>query len=201
MRMYFKEKTHNKKRGRESFQKYKGIISLVSKVIFVFPIKIRNALLVHLRNYNGKVGFVLRYAVLKTLAQSVGDNVSIHTGVFLFNVDKLCVGNNVSIHPMTYIEAYGGVDIGDDVSIAEGTTIMSVSHVFDDLNIPIKDQGVTPKKIIIQENVWIGAKATILGGNTIRSGSIIGTNGVITHDTEENGIYVGCPARLLRRRP
>ena len=77
---------------------------------------------------------------------------------------------------------------------------MATSHNFDDVNIPIKDQGVTISPVVIEDNVWIGAKATILAGVTIKSGCVIGANSVVTHDTEENGIYVGAPARKIKSR-
>ena len=52
---------------------------------------------------------------------------------------------------MTYIEAYGGVEIGNDVSIAHNTTIMSVTHNYEDVNSPIKEQGITGLPIRIED--------------------------------------------------
>ena len=187
-------------RGREKFEKYKTIINIFSKIIKIFPKKIRLKLLYHFRKTQGNKGIAIRYILIKNLAKSCGDNVSIHPDVYIFHPEKLEIANNVSIHPMTYIEAYGGVTIGNDVSIAEGVTIMSVTHLFDDINVPIKNQGIKEQKIVIENNVWIGAKATILGNNIVHSGSIVGANAVVTKNVEPNNIVAGIPATKIRER-
>jgi acetyltransferase-like isoleucine patch superfamily enzyme len=156
------------------------------------------------RDSRGKIGLVKRYAIIKALAINCGDNVAVYTGAYIMNPQTMEFGNNVSIHPMCYLESGSkgevGIKIGNDVSIAHGATIMATSHNFNDVDIPIKDQGVTVSSVVIEDNVWIGAKATILSGVTVKSGCIIGANSVVTHDTEENGVYVGAPARKIKSR-
>lgn len=187
-------------RGREKFKKYKNIILFISKVYSIFPKKIQMKLFTHYRNSAGTYGLVIRYALLKNLAKHVGDNVSIDSNVYLFNVQNLTIGNNVSIHSMSYIEAYGGIVIGNDVSIAHGTTIMSVNHGFSRVDRPIKDQEVIPLPIKICDDVWIGAKAIILGNTQINTGAIIGAGAVVTKDIRENSIAVGVPAKIIKVR-
>ena len=53
---------------------------------------------------------------------------------------------------------------------------------------------------IIKDDVWIGSNSIILGGITLEQGTVIGAGAVITKNTEPYGIYVGNPARLLRKR-
>jgi maltose O-acetyltransferase len=48
--------------------------------------------------------------------------------------------------------------------------------------------------------VWIGAKAIILSGNNIGSGSVIGAGAIVTHDIQENTVNVGAPARVIKER-
>ena len=187
-------------RGRVSFHRYKSILIFMSYIFSIFPYTIRIKLLEHYRMKKGKEGLAVRYALLKTLCRKCGDNVSIDTGVFLFNVKDFSVGNNVSINPMCYLDAYGGIDIGNDVSIAHGVTIMSTTHNYSNLDIPIKEQGVNAKHVIIEDNVWIGAKATILLGVHIGTGSIIGANAVVTKDVMKNEIVAGVPAKLIKKR-
>ena len=57
-----------------------------------------------------------------------------------------------------------------------------------------------PKPIMICDDVWIGARAIIMGGCTIGKGSIIAAGSVITHDVEEYSIVGGNPAKLIRKR-
>ena len=187
-------------RGRDKFSKVKPILNILSKFYSIFPMKIRKKLFEHYRTVKGLKGIGIRYALLKTIAKKCGDNVSIHPDCYLFSPEKLEIGNNVSIHPMCYIEAAGGITIGNDVSIAHAVTIMTSSHNFNQKDIPIKDQQCSIEKTIIGDNVWIGAKATILCGCNIGSGSVIGATSVVTKSTQENTVNVGVPARRIKER-
>lgn len=187
-------------RGREKFAKFKPLINALTKVYSVFPKSIRLKMMANLRKKPGNIALVKRYALLKTLAKSVGDNVSIFPDVYLQNVQELEIGNNVSFQPMVYIEAYGGVKIGDDVSFAEGASMFSVNHGFSDLGTPIKDQPLIALPIRIESNVWIGAKATILGGVTVASGTIVAAGAVVNKDTEQNSTVAGVPAKVIKIR-
>lgn len=187
-------------RGRDTFQKFKPFILSLAMVFKMFPQSVRAKMLVRFRKTTGNKGLVIRYALLKTLAKSCGDNVSIHPDVYLFSVSQLSLGDNISIHPMCYIDASGEIDIGSDVSIAHGTTVLSTSHTFETMNVPIKDQPVEKKKTVIENNVWIGAKATVLCGNRIHSGSIVAAGAVVTHNVPANAIVAGVPARKIKER-
>jgi maltose O-acetyltransferase len=57
-----------------------------------------------------------------------------------------------------------------------------------------------PKAIIIEDDVWIGAGAVIMPGVTLRRGTVVGANSVVTKDTEEYAVVVGAPARKIRSR-
>lgn len=49
----------------------------------------------------------------------------------------------------------------------------------------------------IEDNVWIGARATILKGVTLGFNSVIGTGAVVTKDVPPNTIVAGNPARQV----
>lgn len=187
-------------RGRDKFKKFKPAINLLVKIYSILPRGMRNRKMARLRKKTGNIALVKRYALLKTLAKSVGDNVSVFPDVYLQNVQEMEVGNNVSFQPMVYIEAYGGVKIGDDVSLAEGASLFSVNHGFEDLDTPIKDQPLTALPIEVESNVWIGAKATVLGGVKIASGTIVAAGAVVSKDTEKNSTVAGVPAKAIKLR-
>lgn len=187
-------------RGRDKFSKFKSIINLLVKSCSIFPKSVRVKLFEHFRMLKGKKGFLIRYVLLKTIANDVGDNVSIHPNVYIFNPEGLSIGDNVSIHPMCYIEAKGGIRIGNDVSIAHQATLLSVNHIYSDLDIPIKDQGIEYKATEIKSNVWIGAKASILAGVVVDSGVVVATGGVVTKNVEKDTVIGGVPAKVIKRR-
>ena len=187
-------------RGRDKFAKVKPLLNVLSLFYSIFPMKIRKILFERYRNTKGLKGIAVRYALLKTIAKKCGDNVSIHPDCYIYFPERLEIGDNVSIHPMCYIDACGGVTIGNDVSIAHAVTIMTSSHHFDKHDIPIKDQTFDVLKTEIGDNVWVGAKATVLCGNNIGSGSVIGAGSVVTHPIKENTVNAGVPARIIKER-
>lgn len=187
-------------RGRDTFSRYKKYILFAVKIVNMFSLKKRKNWLLKRRETKGKKGLLIRYILIKSLAKSCGDNVSISEDVYLFSPENIEFGDNVSIHPMCYIEGQGGITIGNDVSIAHATSILSTTHNMDDLDIPIKDQGVTEKPVIIHDNVWIGCKTTILCGIEVSSGSVIGANSVVTKNIKPFTVCAGVPAKEIRSR-
>jgi len=186
--------------GREKFRRARNILIFLERLIKIIPLRVREKLFVHYRGAKGKKGIAIRYILLKTLAKKIGDNVCIQPDVYLLNVSDLEIGCNVSIHPLTYIDAKGGVSIGDNVSIAEGTSIISFDHGYADNNVPMKYQKIIKKPITICNDVWLGAKSTILGDVTIAEGSIVGAGAVVTKSTHAYSIVGGVPAKQIGDR-
>lgn len=54
--------------------------------------------------------------------------------------------------------------------------------------------------IIVENDVWIGAKSTIMSGVKIQNGSIVGANSVVTKDVPPYSIVVGNPAKVVKYR-
>lgn len=186
--------------GRELFKKLSLFINILVKLSSCIPGNIRNKLFIMVRGIKGKKGIMLRYILLKSLAKSCGVNVVIYENVYLFNVANITFGNNISIHPFSYIDGYGNIDIGNDVSIAHNVTIMSSSHSYSSSDVSIKYQPLKKLPVIIDSNIWIGAKAVILGGNKIATGSIVGAGAIVTHDVLKNTIVAGNPAKVIKSR-
>ena len=53
--------------------------------------------------------------------------------------------------------------------------------------------------VIIGDNVWIGDKATILGGVTIGESVIIAANSVVTKDVPPYSVVAGIPAKVIKK--
>lgn len=186
--------------GRQLFQKYGKLIYLVVEIEKKLPKRFRKKQFARLRNKDGKLAMFRRYVLLKTLAKSVGDNVSIFPGVFFENIENLILGNNVSIHQMCYLDAEGGIEIGDDVSIAHRSTILSSNHSYKDVLVPIKYQDMILKKTVLHNNIWIGCGCVILAGVNIQSGCVIGAASTVTCNIEKDSVVVGSPARIIKKR-
>nr|WP_201776017.1 DapH/DapD/GlmU-related protein [Leptolinea tardivitalis] len=85
--------------------------------------------------------------------------------------------------------------------MAIGCIIYSQYHCFDLLDRPMVEQGFYDAgPITIEDDVWIGARVTILAGVTIGTGSIIGAGSVVTKDVPRYSIVAGNPAKVIRYR-
>jgi acetyltransferase-like isoleucine patch superfamily enzyme len=114
--------------------------------------------------------------------------------------EGLKVGSRSSIGAYCWIGASGFVDIGSNVMLGPRVVIIPENHNFEETGTPIRDQGVERMPVVIGDDCWIGANATILAGVTIGAGSIVAAGAVVTRDVESGSIVGGVPARLLRKR-
>lgn len=110
------------------------------------------------------------------------------------------IGHHCSINPYAMLYGHGGLTIGNYVRIATQCVLIPSNHNFSDANIPIADQGITNKGIVIEDDVWLGSGVKVLDGVTISKGCIIGAGSVVTKSTVSNGIYAGVPAKLIKMR-
>ena len=67
-------------------------------------------------------------------------------------------------------------------------------------NKTMNTMGVICKNTYIDDDVWLAEGVTILKGTHIRRGCVIGAKALVNCDTEENGVYVGTPAKCLKFR-
>ncbi|MEB7800880.1 acyltransferase [Staphylococcus xylosus] len=174
------------------------IIKVIQKPYNLLPKGISNILWNIFSLSESKIAILYRYLYLTKYANRIGRNVFIGKFVTIKNIDNLSIGNDVSIHAYSYIDAFGKIEIGNSVSIANHTTLISSDHTWDDRNMPIKYNPVDPKRIIIENDVWIAAGVRVLGDVTINKRNVIGAGAVVNKSTEENCVYVGVPIKKVK---
>ncbi|NHJ20061.1 MAG: acyltransferase [Candidatus Lokiarchaeota archaeon] len=96
------------------------------------------------------------------------------------------------------IQGDGKVVIGDNFHSGEEIIFITRSHNYEGNAIPYK--GYVHKDIIVEDNVWIGTRVTILPGVTIGEGAIIQAGSVVVHDIPKYGIAGGHPAKVFKYR-
>jgi acetyltransferase-like isoleucine patch superfamily enzyme len=158
---------------------------------------------------------------LKSL-KGCGTNVIIEAGVRIFHPENIILGDNVYIGHDTILKGYyatetvigsnvwigqqcfimgaGGLTISDYVGIGPQVKIHPCKHENDRLDIPTSFQKVIFDPITIETDVNIGIGAMIMAGVTLRKGSMVGTNSVVTKTFPEYSIIAGVPAKLIRSR-
>ena len=127
----------------------------------------------------------------------IGDNTSI--GAFVEIQKRAKVGKNCKISSHTFI--CEGVTIQDNVFIGHNVTFINDKYpkaTNPEGNLQTEeDWSVTP--ILVEEGASIGSSVTILCGVTIGAAAIVGAGSVVTKDIPQGEVWVGNPARFIRK--
>jgi acetyltransferase-like isoleucine patch superfamily enzyme len=107
---------------------------------------------------------------------------------------KLIVGRNARLNGV-HIDARELVQIGENVRIAPYTIILDSD--FHDTRDHFSDGASSP--VIIEHDVWIATRATILKGVTIGHGSVIAAGSVVTKSIPPKSVAGGVPARVIKK--
>ena len=114
----------------------------------------------------------------------------------------MIVGKRVAINEFNNIRVGGGeIYIGDNCLVSQFVSIIGSNHAIS-LNVPIRDQpwDMARRTVMIDDDVWIGAHATVLPGVRIGSGAVIAAGAVVTTDIPANAIVGGVPAKVIGYR-
>ncbi|MBU1013349.1 MAG: acyltransferase [Bacteroidetes bacterium] len=153
------------------------------------------------RNLPGRVGFYLRKKILSPKFLCAGENIRIHKGCRIINIDKVNVGNNVHFGVDSYIQGGGGITIGDYTEMGPGVKIWSQTHIYDDPDSNLEGAGYEYNEVNIGKNVWIGANSFIMPGATIDDGCVVSACSVVgLKKWPQNSIIAGNPARKIGER-
>lgn len=101
------------------------------------------------------------------------------------------IGKNVFFNHDCSITSCGSVvKIGDGTIFGENVKIYDHNHCYEDINIPIKDQGYTTAPVSIGNHCWICSNVVILKGVTIGNNVVIGAGCVIYKDIPSSSIVI-----------
>ena len=142
---------------------------------------------------------------------SIGDNSTVGNGCTLtvWRTDKangaapyLKIGDNTSIGEYAHITAANGITIGNHVLLGKHITISDNNHGDNSLaqtdTPPTLRPLVSKGPIVIEDNVWIGSKATILAGVIVGRGAVVAANSVVTSNVPAASIIAGRPAKVVK---
>ena len=151
-------------------------------------------------NYpGGRFARWFRYILCRRLFAECGKNVNIERGADFSSGSTIRIGDHSGIGVDAWIRA--DLTIGKHVMRGPRVIIYGRYHNFDRTDIPMQQQGMGEfVPIVIEDDVWIGARAIILQGVRIGKGAIIGAGSVVTKDVPPYAIVAGNPARVVRMR-
>jgi acetyltransferase-like isoleucine patch superfamily enzyme len=125
----------------------------------------------------------------------IGDKNTIrcHEGSLRFG-DKVVLGRDNVIN--TYLD----IELGNSVLMADWVYVCDFDHIMDDINTPIKDQGIAKSPVRIGADTWLAAKCTVLRGSIIGRGCVLGSHSVVKGYIPDYSIAVGAPAKVVKNR-
>jgi acetyltransferase-like isoleucine patch superfamily enzyme len=138
---------------------------------------------------------------------SIGKNSSIRrNSVVIINSrnvkSSICIGSDSYIGENNNLRAADGeIIIGNHSFISQGVTIVTSNHGMS-ITKPIFEQDWISKKskIIISDDVWIGANSVILPDVIISKGAVVAAGSIVTKDVPECAIVAGNPAKIIKYR-
>ncbi len=133
--------------------------------------------------------------ILRVFGAKVGKGVNIKPSVNIKYPWKLQIADYVWIGENVWIDNLDDVIIGDNVCLSQGAMILCGNH-----NYKLSSFDLITSKIILEDGVWIGAKAIVCTGVTCSSHSILAAGSVANVNLDEYAIYQGNPAVKIRER-
>ena len=128
-----------------------------------------------------------------------GKKVHIFGNFKIINYSNVKFGKNCVINHGVFIIGRNGVHIGDNVILSVRCMLIDAGfEVKNYLNYEIPIYNYTNSKIVISDNVWIGAGAIILPGVTIGRNSVIAAGAVVSKNVRPYCVVAGNPAVVVR---
>ncbi len=144
-----------------------------------------------------------RFWYRRVLGIKLGRHAGIHRGCYIWffgpgqiRRDGVRIGDNSRINRGCCLDVRGSLRIGDNVSVSPDVVILTASHALDDPGFAVELRPVE-----IENNVWIGVRATILPGVTLGQGCVVAAGAVVARDVEPLTVVAGVPARVIAVRP
>ena len=149
----------------------------------------------------GKLSKKIRFSICKHIFKSCGCDINICNRVYFGNGGGVSIGSHSGLGPRFSVQG-ADLKIGDYVMMAQDVLIVVAGHRYDRTDIPMGQQGNLERSFIeIGNDVWIGARVTILGGcHRIGNGAIVGAGAVVTKDVPDYAIVGGNPAKVIKYR-
>ena len=120
----------------------------------------------------------------------------------LDNRPEIIIGNDVFIGNRCTLSVAKKITIGNNVYLSSNVRV----HDKDDHPVdperrragePVRPDEVVP--VVIEDNAWIGTKATILKGVRIGNGAVVGANSVVVSNVPPHTLVMGNPAKIIRK--
>ena len=140
-----------------------------------------------------------RKAILEELfGQGIDDETSVSPSFHCDIGTNISLGRHVRINFDCVFLDSAEISVGDNVLIAPKVCLATPGHDFPpEMR---RHTATCAKPIVLEDDVWIGASATVLGGVTVGEGAVVGAGAVVTRDVPPGAKVAGVPARVIGGR-
>jgi galactoside O-acetyltransferase len=120
--------------------------------------------------------------------------------LYAHNNGQIRIGDRANLNSNVLLNAtnYGEIVLGNDVLIGPNVVMRASNHHYESKSIPIIQQGHSSGKIIIEDDVWIGANVVILPNVLVGKGAVIGAGSVVNRDIPPYALAGGVPAKIIK---
>jgi maltose O-acetyltransferase len=139
----------------------------------------------------------IRPRLLRLAGVQVGYACVIYPRIYITS-GQLTIGDYVRVNADCRFACGGGITIGSYSQISARVSFETTSHQIEPVKNAFRPSTVAP--IIIEDHVWIGSGAIVLGGVTIGKGAVVAAGAVVNRDVPPNSLVGGIPARILQPR-
>lgn len=150
----------------------------------------------------GKISNRIRIGICKHIFKKCGKISTVNRNVYFGNGCDIEIGDYSGIGANCNIP--NDIKIGKYVMMGPDLYCITFHHEYSRVDIPMCFQGDCKKPedacIVIDDDVWIGARVIITKRRHIGKGSIIAAGAVVTKDVPEYSIVGGNPATLIKSR-
>ncbi len=144
----------------------------------------------------GKFGKMCRAVACRRLFRACGQRVNVERGANFYTGWEMEVGDDSSLGINCMLPF--DLKVGKNVMMGPEVIIIGENHRFASIDVPMRLQGYQEyPPVRIEDDVWIGARVTILPGLKIGNGAIIGAGSVVTTDVPSYAICAGNPACVI----
>jgi acetyltransferase-like isoleucine patch superfamily enzyme len=132
----------------------------------------------------------------KDASLTLGDRVYLNDHVAFF----IGVGCSVEVGDFTYVGRYCEIACNTDLKIGRhcAITAFCTIHGYQDPHLPVNHQPLQISPVVVEDEVWLGYKATILRGVRLGKHAVVGANFVVTCSVPPYHLAAGVPARVLK---
>ena len=138
-------------------------------------------------------GTYWRKFILRIFGAKIGKGGKLKINIKISEPWNLSIGDYCWIGEDVWIDNIAQVNIGNRVCISQGAYLCTGNHNYkkDLFNLILG-------KIIIEDDCWIAAKSIVAPGSVLKKGSVSSLGSVVSGILQEDGIYKGNPAKLVK---